>query len=196
MLTRLIAAPLLLALALSPAWSADDSALRAEVARALPGHEGIELTDEGDLDGDGRPEFAAVMQVPGDRNEVLVAVFKRDGNGQAHVWTKTKPFQNCQHGTEISISKTSLVLNCFHSGDGTMRNSFQERFKWRAGELRLVGSDSRHESDLQEQEISANLLTGEMRTRTRSPGGKWREELTHSASLKASAVPLSEWSGW
>jgi hypothetical protein len=180
----------------SAAWSADDPPLRQAVAAAFPHHKIIESTGEGDLDGDGRPEVAVSMEVPGGNNEVLVAVFKRDGAQSLRLWTATRPFKNCQHGTEISLSKASLSLSCFHSGDGTMLNNFDERFKWRAGALRLVGSDERHDSETLEQASSRNLLTGEIVERERKPGGAWREERRRDPALKAGAVPLSEWGGW
>lgn len=98
----------------------------------------------------------------------------------------SKPFENCQHGNEISIDKKTLVISCFHNGDGSIDSFDNVKYAFRKGRLRLIGKESAlingtsFTPELSRPDIneSTNYLTGNVITTKKWQTGK----RTHNVS--------------
>jgi hypothetical protein len=149
---------------------------RSAVSVAFPGFE-IEEESRGDLDADGIFEVALLLDGLKKDNTKVLIVLRPSANGMASILAATKPFLNCQHGTEFSLHRRSLRIACFHSSS-TMHSSFEMKYALRDGRLQLIGEENSTESlpgaagdpNRPDTYTSTNYLTGTVITTKKHNG--------------------------
>ena len=145
----------------------------------------IAETVKGDLVGDDLSETAVFISLD-EGNQSKILILKGVRSEKIVPIAISKSFENCQHGNEISIDKKTLVISCFHNGDGSIDSFDEVKYAFRKGRLRLIGKDSAlvngasFTPELSRHDIneSTNYLTGNVITTKKWQTGK----TTHAVS--------------
>lgn len=139
-------------------------AAKSMIARLYPDTEVASIA-AGDLDGDGIPDVAYVVQ--DSMGAALVGVLRGQDGGVLVPWGKSKEITTFTT-VEVDIRRRALFVDKYYASLTTVSN-YEAQFQFRKGELVCIGLKETHQSPIHDDEPgprysengSTNFLTGE-----------------------------------
>lgn len=166
--------------------------VKAAIAAALPGGDiVIKGHAEGDLNGDGLPDFAAVVEKRSSEGpgEERLVVMTGTADGGHTLLSMSGEYCGAGKFYELSINRAALHVKGVWTAEPERWSmvTLQFRHNQRMNDLQLIGEESNSRDDGQTYRESINFLTGVV-AHTREAGKKRKE--IRARLLNATDLPL------